>query len=150
MLSSKVSRPSRRCSARASVSSRTSLNLPRPPALALVPHRGAACQYEVAARFADGFSLSGLVSFLVHVDPGRWTIRRLRPPRLPRPRGEAVSDLDLVKLLNVEVSTASKNRRKRRRCASRNHRGYARGTSDVGAIKTVAEVLSHTVGFLPS
>src|SRR5687768_4921423 len=62
------------------------------------------------------------------------------------PEGEAISDLDLVKLLNVEVSTASKT---------------SESVDDAPAVITVvtrediqrwgyqsvAEVLSHTVGF---
>ena len=68
------------------------------------------------------------------------------PPPENAAEGEAVSDLDLVKLLNVEVSTASKT---------------AESVEDAPAVitvvtreeirrwgyQTVAEVLSHTVGF---
>jgi len=87
-------------------------------------------------------SLSGLVSFCsasaLAADDA--------PPAAAPAEGEAVSDLDLVKLLNVEVSTASKT---------------AESVEDAPAVITVvtredirrwgyqsvAEVLSHTVGF---
>jgi len=87
------------------------------------------------------FSLAGLVTL--------WplAVRAAdEPPKEAAVEGDAVSDLDLVKLLNVEVSTASKT---------------AESVEDAPAVitvvtredirrwgyQTVAEVLSHTAGF---